>query len=209
MKNVEYITPIIPTHNRVLVKIKNTYDEKVSKGGIILPNMAHEDAQADSAGFNLSEWIIREGIVERMPRVIGNGYDWKPKHEINVGDRVYFPIVRFFDYPVLKIDDDYFLVVDYFDIYMRERDGVREPVNGYVIFRNETKKEKYLDYEVEKPSEWFTIEKMGQEVEYEYEELNYEREFKEGDRVILNVPPFKHDDIYLAQTRHIQLGVFG
>ena len=219
MRNVTFLeTAPIPTHNKVLVRVKDTYDEKKTASGIILSNAAHFESEADSPGFNLSEWIVRTGVVEKMPRILSlSNYDWYPNDEISVGDQVYWPIVRFFEYEVIKTDDGgLFMLVDYHDIHLKKVDGVAIPVNGFILFTQEKRTESALEYSVEKDEQWFDIVRIGQDIKYEYEPFNYEAEWEEGDRCILNVPPYKleaettrefDEQYFLAQKRHILMAI--
>ena len=111
MNNFDIIDKIgIPPANKVLVKVSNSYSVRKTTGGIFVANAAHEEAEADSEGFNLSEWIIRKGEVVKISDSLTMGdYDWKPNlNEIKEGDIVHWPIVRFFNYPAFKdIDGDF------------------------------------------------------------------------------------------------------
>jgi len=202
-----------PCENKILVRIEDKYSLKESKGGILLSNAAHEEAEADSPGFNLSEWIIRSGVVEEIPRKISSAsYDWYPAGEINKGDIVYWPIVRFFDYPVIRSHDGLFVLVDYHDIFVKRVGPIPIPINGYYLFTQEIEKQKALEYVVEKPTGWYKLIRMGMDVKYEYEGFNFKPLWKPGHLCYLNVPPFKlesdtgfdfKEKYYLAQKRHI------
>lgn len=202
-----------PPVGYLLVEVENTYDERVSKGGIVLPNMAHEEAEADSKGYNLSQWIIRSGKVVTMAESNKNvDYDWSDENEIQVGDLVYWSIVNFFDAPVLRKDDRIFLLIKYHDILIRIRDGVITPVNGFYLFTKIKKTKKALFYEVEKRNFWYKLEQMSKEVVYEDERFNFEPEFKEGWECFLLVPPIQIEadtninldkEYFVAQKRHI------
>lgn len=216
MTNFELISELFtPTHNKVLVKVTDTYNIKKSKGGLILSNAAHEEAKADSEGYNLSEWIIRHGEVVRMPRTLTKtGYDWEPCEEIEIGDEVYWSIVRFFDYPAFKKDYDFYLVVDYCDIYLRKRKEEITPVNGYYMFTQETVTKSIMEYEYEKNTEWHFLEKKGKDVVYDHH--NDTQVWEVGEKCLLSVPPFKLEadtdgefdkQYFLAQKRHILLSI--
>lgn len=216
MRDIVFIEkPIIPLHNQVLIKVEDTYDDKTSKGGIIMHNAASFDAEADSTGYNLSQWIIRSGIVHTMPRELSQqDYDWKPnKGDIKEGDEVFWPIVKFFDYPVLKTDaGDLFLLVNYHDIHLKIVDGKPVPVNGYYLFTQSTRERVIFEYVHEETTGRYRLEIIGDDVEYDYEEFNYGADWKVGDECLLAVPPFKLEaeisqqfekQYFLAQKRHI------
>lgn len=216
MNKLHYISgPCTPLHNQVLIKVDNTYWLRKSKGGILLANAAHEEAEADSPGYKLSEWIIRSGIVEKMPRLLTNGsYDWYPnKDDFREGDKVYWPIVRFFDYPVLQDNNDnVYLLVDYHDIYAKETNEGLIPVNGYYLFTPEFYTEKALEFEVKRLSQRFVLMKKSLPVIYEQEGFNNDTNWDEGDKCILMVPPIQlepetgqtfDEKYFLAQKRHI------
>lgn len=215
MRNVEIIDKEIqPLHDEVLIEIQDTFDEKVSKGGVVMVNVAHEEAEADSTGYSLSEWMIRYGTVARLPRMItGAGYDWKSALEIGEGDIVFWNISRAFRNPVFKtLDGKLYTLINYHEIHAKKVDGEVIPINGYCLFKNIKVEKAYFEYEFEEPSEWWKIVRMGKEVEYEYPEMNYKREFMEGEECILSVPPFRlyakidgEEELFLAQTRHIVL----
>ena len=215
MRNVEFIDKEIqPLHSQVLIAIEDTFDIKTSKGGILMANAAHEEAEADSTGFTLSDWIIRYGTVARLPRMItGAGYDWKAKLEIGEGDIVFWNISRAFRNPVLKtLDGKLYTLINYHELHAKKVGEKVIPINGYCLFKNVKVEKAYFEYEFDEPSEWWEIVKMGKEVEYEYPHMNYKREFKEGDVCILSVPPFRlyanidgEEELFLAQTRHIVL----
>lgn len=202
-----------PPQGKMIVKIDDTYDERVSAGGVILPNAAHDEAEADGEGFNLSEWIIRHGTVVKMPRFLSNeDYDWETADEIQVGDQVYWPIVRFFDYPVLRFEKQLFLIVDYFDILLRIREEEIRPVNGFYVFKQHPIIREWGAYRKEVYNPWFRLEMMGDEVVYKNAEFNYPPEWKPGMDCLIFVPPIKleadtnkslDEDFYMAQKRHI------
>lgn len=215
MRNIDLIDKEIqPLHSEVLIAIEDTFDIKTSKGGILMANAAHEEAEADSAGYTLSDWIIRYGTVARLPRMINKaGYDWKTELEIGEGDIVFWNISRAFRNPVLKtLDGNLYTLINYHEIHAKKKREEITPVNGFCLFRNIKKEKVYFEYEFEEPSEWWEIVKMGREVEYDYAHMNYKREFKEGDVCILSVPPFRlyshidgEEELFVAQTRHIVL----
>ena len=207
--------PITPTQNKVLIEIEDTYDIKTSKGGVLMSNAAHFDAEADSTGYNLSEWIIRTGVVHTMPRVLTmGGWDWMPnKGEVNVGDQVYWSIARFFTYPVIQTDDKrMFLLVDYHDLILKKVDGKPVPVNGFYLFTQMTEERKVFEHTIVDKLEEYKIVAIGDEIQYESDSFNYESIWEVGDTCILMVPPFKleskisqefENEYFLAQKRHI------
>ena len=216
MREITFLpNPIIPVLNKVLVEVENTYDVKTSKGGVIMPNAAHFEAEADSTGYNLSEWIIRTGVVHTMPRELSiRGYDWHPnKGEIQVGDQVYWSIARFFNYPVIQTDDKrMFLIVDYHDLIMKKVDGKPVPVNGFYLFTQMTAERKIFEHTIVDKLEEYKIVAIGDEVQYESDSFNYKSMWEVGDVCLLMVPPFKleakishefDEEYFLAQKRHI------
>lgn len=208
-----------PVHNEVVIRIHDDYKVKQRKSGIFLSNAAHDEAEADSEGFELSQFIIRSGVVVKMPRIIYPEYDWfANSDEIKVGDKVFWPIVNFFNYRYLyTLDGDLYIVVRYYDIHAKEVDGAAVPVNGYCLFEKEKKNEVALQYEAEKDSGWYSLVKLPeQDVVYERETFNYANDWKEGDRCMLSVPPFQLEantseefdkTYYLAQKRHIRMAL--
>jgi co-chaperonin GroES (HSP10) len=150
MRNVIHLkNTVIPTQNKVLVRIEDTYDIKKTDSGIWLPNAAHFEAEADSTGHNLSEFIIRTGVVEKMPRKLYRGnWDWYPNEdEIKEGDQVYWPIVRFFEYTVVKTDDGgLYILVDFHDIHMKKVNGKPIPVNGFYLFEQVISERKVFEH---------------------------------------------------------------
>lgn len=214
MREPEYINDIItPVNNKVLVQVADTYSTKQRKSGTLLANAAHEDATSDSDGYKLSEFIIRTGKIARMPRTVSPVYDWYPVDEFKEGDKVYWPIVKFFDYPVLKtLDGRMFMLIDYFDIHLKEVEGKPVPVNGFYLFEQETKGRDIFEYHVEESTNWYKIVAIGKEIKYVNDILNYKSDWVVGDVVYLNVPPFKLEadtaeefdkQYFLAQKRHI------
>ena len=144
MRNIDLIDKEIqPLHSEVLIAIEDTFDIKTSKGGILMANAAHEEAEADSAGYTLSDWIIRYGTVARLPRMINKaGYDWKTELEIGEGDIVFWNISRAFRNPVLKtLDGNLYTLINYHEIHAKKKGEEITPVNGFCLFRN-IKKEK-------------------------------------------------------------------
>lgn len=207
-----------PVHNEVIIKIDDTYKVRQRKSGVFLSNAAHDEAEADSDGFALSEFIIRSGIVVSMPRVLTMEYDWYPEEEIKVGDKVFWPIVNFFNYRYLyTLDGELYIAIKYYDIHAKEVNGKPVGVNGYYIFKKEKKQEVALQYVAEKDSGWYSIViKPEKEITYERDTFNYEDIWKEGDKCILNVPPFQleaetaeefGETYFLAQKRHIRIGL--
>lgn len=204
-----------PVHNEVIVKIDDNYKVKQRKSGVFLANSAHDEAEADSDGFELSEFIIRSGVVARMPRILTKEYDWLPvEGEIKEGDRVFWPIVNFFNYRYLyTLDGDLYIVVKYYDIHAKDLNGNPVPVNGYYLFAKEKKKEVALQYVAEKDSGWYTIKRKPENnVVYERSTFNADDIWEEEDKCLLNVPPFQleantseefGETYYLAQKRHI------
>lgn len=207
--------PITPVRNQVLVEIEDTYDEKTSSGGVIMHNAAHFEAEADSTGFNLSEWIIRTGVVHTMPRTLTlGGYDWHPNEgEVKVGDQVYWSIALFFKYPVIVTDDKRtFLLVNYHDLILKKVDGKPVPINGYYLFTQEVVDRVVFEHEYQEKLEEYKIVAIGDQVEYESDAFNYESIWEVGDICTLMVPPFKLEsnisreydkEYFLAQKRHI------
>ena len=219
MRDILYLDKLVtPTQNKVLVRVDDTFDVKERNSGVILANAAHDEAEADSPGFNLSEFMIRRGVVERMPRTLTVGYDWHPvEGEISEGDTVYWPISRFFDYPVIKtLDDELFLIVDYFDIHAKREGDIVVPVNGFYLFSKQVAEKAILEYEYEEATGYYILEKMGVDVKYENDQYNVKPIWEEGDVCMLYVPPFKLEgdtseefdkEYYLAQKRHIRLAL--
>ena len=211
--------PITPVLNKVLIEIEDTYNSKISKGGIIMNNAAHFDAEADSTGFELSQWIIRTGAVHTMPRVLSKGgYDWTPiQDEVKVGDQVYWSIARFFQYPVLQTDDKrMFLLVDYHDLIMKKVEGNPIPINGFYLFTQMTDERKIFEHTIIDKLEEYKIVAIGEEVQYEMNQFNYDSIWEAGDICTLMIPPFKleakisqefDEEYFLAQKRHILMGV--
>lgn len=202
-----------PPNGKLIVKVKDQYSEMLSKGGIILHNAAHEEAECDSEGYMLSEWIMREGEVMAMPVDIQTeDFDWEYLHEVEIGDTVHWPIVRFFDYPAFRIGEDIFLIVDYGDLIAKERDGELTPINGFYLFTKIKETVKALAYEVEKDTMWFKLEKKGVDVVYEDNRFNLPYLMNEGVHCLLIVPPYKFEgtmsqrldkEYFLCQKRHI------
>lgn len=197
---------------KLLVEIDYNYYERESKGGVILPNAAHEEAEADGDGFNLSEWIIRHGKVVRMGESDNESYDWVSDGEIKVGDVVYWSIVRYFDYPLIEVDKTYYLIVDYHDILVRVRNEELSPVNGFYLFTNEPLEDGWGAFVAVKHNPWYRLEQMGEEVKYEHYEFNYSGIWEVGMDCLLLVPPIKLEadtnrhldkDYFVAQKRHI------
>lgn len=217
MEGIFYVNQIdTPADGKVIVRIKDEYDLAVSNGGVLLSNAAHKEAQCSSEGFNLHEWIIRSGVVVKLPKNAYKGsYDWMPTDEIKLGDIVFWPIVKFFDYPKLKTpDNDLFMLVDYMDIYARISEGndLPDPVNGFYVFTRNFEHIKALEFETEKISEWYTLEKKGRDVVYDEDQFNDNRQWKVGSKCLLMVPPIQLEsnlkstfktDYFLAQKRHI------
>ena len=216
MKEITFLeNPITPLRNQVLIEVEDTYSVKESKGGIIMSNAAHFEAEADSTGFNLSEWIIRSGVVHTMPRVLTAGnYDWLPiKGEIKVGDQVYWSIILFFNYPVIQTDDKrMFLLVNYHDIILKKVDNKPVPVNGFYLFTQKTAERKVFDHTIVDKLEEYKIKAVGEEIEYSNDKFNFDPIWGVGDNCILMVPPYKleadtdrefDEQYFLAQKRHI------
>jgi hypothetical protein len=209
----------VPVHNNVIIKIDDTYKVKQRESGVFLMNAAHDEAEADSDGYTLSEFVIRGGVVVSMPRVLYPEYDWFPvENEINVGDKVFWPIVNFFNYRYLyKLNGELFIEVKYYDIHAKEIDGKPVPVNGFYLFKREKKKEVALQFIAEKDSEWYSIvKKPVKEVIYQRDTFNHDGTWSVGDKCMLNVPPFQleaktseefSEPYYLAQKRHILIAV--
>lgn len=216
MKDVIFLEkPIIPVQNKVLIEIEDTYDLKKSKGGVLMPNAAHFEAEADSTGYHLSEWIIRTGTVHAMPRELTmGGYDWHPnKDEVKVGDQVYWSIARFFNYPVIQTDDKrIFLIVDYHDLIMKKVGEKPVPINGFYLFTQQVVIRTVFEHVYEEKLEEYRIEAIGDEIQYESDSFNYKAIWEVGDVCLLMVPPFKLEanisqefklEYFLAQKRHI------
>ena len=208
-----------PVHNEVVIRIQDDYKVKQRNSGIFLSNAAHDEAEADSEGYELSQFIIRSGVVVKMPRILYPEYDWfANQREIKEGDKVFWPIVNFFNYRYLyMLSGELFIVVNYYDIHAKEIDGIPVPVNGYCIFEQEKKQEVAFEYVAEKESGWYSlVRKPEKDVIYERETFNYEDIWEVGDRCLLNVPPFQLEaktseefekSYYLAQKRHIRIAV--
>lgn len=217
MEGIVYIDKLMtPADGKLLVQIKDEYSITSSPSGILLANAAHKEAQASSRGFNLHEWIIRSGKVVKLPERLEKGsYDWTPVDDIKEGDIVFWPIIRFFDYPVFKTtNDDIYLLVDYMDIYGRICDGDDDivPVNGFYMFSANKEVIKALDYEFEKDSMWYTLEKKCLDIVYDEDQFNYPDLWQIGSKCMLMVPPIQLESnltrrqdkhYYMAQKRHI------
>lgn len=215
MREVIYMDKApIPMHNNVIVKVDDTYSIKMRNSGIFASNAAHDEAECDSPGFELSEFIIRHGVVVNLPRKLYLEYDWYANEdEIKVGDKVFWNIVNFFNYPLIHtFNGEVFLEVKYWDIHLKEVDGKPVPVNGYYLFEKDKTEETALAYTVEKDSGWFKIKAIGEEVTFENDYFNYPSIWEADDRCLLNVPPYQLEaktseqfdgEYYLAQKRHI------
>jgi hypothetical protein len=218
VKEITFLkNPPTPLNNQILIEIEDTYDLKKSKGGVLMPNAAHFEAEADSTGFNLSEWIIRTGTVHTMPRELSMGdYDWQPNDEIKVGDEVYWSISRFFNYPVIQTDDKkMFLIVDFHDLIVKKVEGKPVPINGFYLFIQMTSERKIFEHTIVDKLEEYKIVAIGEDVVYEHEPFNFKAEWEVGDRCVLMVPPFRLEaetsqefdkKYFLAQKRHILMG---
>lgn len=201
-----------PPQGKILVEIDYDYYERTSQGGIVLPNAAHEEAECDSDGYTLSEWIIRHGKIVDIGETDTPDYDWNFNGELAVGDVVYWSIVRFFDYPLIKCEKKYYLLMDLHEIILKVVDGKPVPVNGFYLFSNTPIKDGWGAYEIERYNPWYKLEKMGEEVIYDHYEFNYTDLWEAGMDCLLLVPPFKleadtnrhlENDYFLAQKRHI------
>jgi len=170
-------------------------------------------------GFELSQWIIRTGVVHTMPRKLSmGGYDWEPNPgEIKVGDQVYWSIARFFQYPVIVTDDKkMFLLVDYHDLILKKVGDTPVPVNGFYLFTQMSSERKIFEHTIVDKLEEYKIVAIGDEVEYELDQFNYDAIWEVGDVCTLLVPPFKleakisqefDEEYFLVQKRHILMGV--
>ena len=62
-----------PVRNKVLVSVEDHFNEIKTKSGLILPNVAHNEASANSPGYSFSEFIPRFGTVLALPKTITSG----------------------------------------------------------------------------------------------------------------------------------------
>jgi len=217
MRNVHMVDKVgVPTGNKVLVKIDGKgFDIKKTDGGILIVNAADNDAEASSHGYSLSEFMVRTGEVVAVPGVLTSGsYDWDTENELIVGDIAYWPIITFFDMQVVMDSDGFtYLLVDYHEIHLRERNGEIQPINGFYLFSGIIETEKALEYSVEKQSMWYSLKYKGNNVNYHEKDYNYDDGiWQVGDECFLSVPPFKLEgelskrfekQYFLAQKRHI------
>lgn len=141
-----------PVRNRILVSIEDHFNKIVRKSGIIIPNIAHADASADSKGYCISEFAIRFGTVVSVPETITSGsFDYETKCEVEVGDIVYWNLISFASHIPLVCDEKKYLLVDYHEIILKvDKNEQIVPINGYCIFTATPIEEKFLAYTVTK-----------------------------------------------------------
>jgi co-chaperonin GroES (HSP10) len=125
-----------PVRNKVLVSVDDHFNEIKTKSGLILPNVAHNEASANSPGYSFSEFIPRFGTVLALPKTITSGtFDYETKCEIEVGDTVYWNLIAFASCIPLVCDEKKYLLVDYHELILFV-DNKQQivPINGYALF---------------------------------------------------------------------------
>ena len=136
-----------PVYNRVLIRVIDTFETFMSKGGIQLVNLTHEESWADSKEYNITEFVPRHGIVVTLPRKVTRGsFDYDTLNELQVGDMVYWSSISFKEHIPLVYNDEKYLLVDYHDIVVRIRYGEMVPINGFGLFKSVPKTETVLAY---------------------------------------------------------------
>lgn len=186
----------IPTNNKVLVEVTDTFDSIITKLGIELPNMSHEDSWGDSPGYSFSEFIIRYGRVKATPRLITSGsFDYETNNELKINDIIYWNIVAFRDSQPIVVDNKKYLLVDYHEIILRVRDEAITPINGNCLFTPVQEEHTYGEYThiVQKTKKWI-IWRKPEQLNKELNPRYYVDDIWEaGDEVYLQVmdKPFK------------------
>lgn len=125
-----------PVRNRVLVSIDDHFNEIKTKSGLILPNVSHNEASANSPGYSYSEFAVRFGTVVSIPKVITSGtFDYETKCEVEVGDIVYWNLISFASHIPLVCDEKKYLLVDYHEIILKvDKNEQIVPINGNALF---------------------------------------------------------------------------
>lgn len=140
--------------------------------------------------------------MERSGRVIAACDGVKPTEknnyetdiEVEPGDEVWFSSSAFAtserEGRLFKVDDRTFIVMDYHRLYMKERDGVSQMLNGYMLLEPV---EKYRDSIIELPkkeyySDIYRLAKRGEPIRYIGKYYD-DPAIKEGDYVYTR---FKH-----------------
>ena len=158
-----------PVYNRILVSVIDTFDEFVSKGGVTLINSMAEGAWADSDIANITEYIMRHGVVVDLPdKVTSGSFDYDTDIEVKVGDIVYWNSISFKEHIPLVHEGKKYLLVDYHELLLRIRDDRITPVNGFALLRPIEKVATALAYTVVTPvtEQW--------EITHKPENLNWE-----------------------------------
>jgi hypothetical protein len=185
-----------PVNNKVLVEVEDTFSGFVSQGGIQLVNTVDGEAWGDNKGYNITEFIVRHGVVVGMPGVITSGsFDYETINELEIGDVVYWNSISFKSHQPIVCEGKKYLLVDYHEIILFIDKGIICPINGFVLLKAVPSEERALSYVVKKPitGKWEIYFKPL----FHNTELNPKHEFTDiwsvGDIVHISVidKPFK------------------
>ena len=165
-----------PVCNKILIQVKDTFDEFKTPGGIDIINCVDKEAWADSPGFTISEFIIRYGKVVRVPFSVSKGsFDYETTLEVKPGDIVYMNSISFKEHTPLVCEGEKYLLVDYHEVIFRIRNGEITPVNGFCLFKAVPKETTVLQYTTRQniTERWLLTHKP----DYLNKELNPRNEF--------------------------------
>ncbi len=189
MKKEIWIDQIgIPCMNQVLIEIEDIYSSFKTKSGLIIKSNYHEDSTADSIGHSVSDFIPRKGKVIALPKYITNyKYDYDTTCELQNGDDVFWTPNSSSEQTVLfcSVFKKKYVLVDYHEIIIRERNGKLMPINGFILLSPVGKEEIALQYKkTSKISDLWDIKLLPETFPVsETETRNGEFIFEAGDRV--------------------------
>lgn len=179
-----------PLNNHVLVEVEDIFDKIITKSGIELPNMSHEESKGDSPNYSFREFAVRFGRVVNVPETISVGsFDYETECEVEKGDIVYWNYFSFLNHQPVVMGDRKFLLVDYHEILLKIRDDKLIPINGNALFTPVQEIFKFGEYEsvVKKTNRWKIFALSEKEVKHLNPRHYTDTEWKIGDEVILAV----------------------
>jgi len=198
MRNQIYIDslPTAMVNNKVLVGVEDTFEGFKTKGGIELVNLTEPDSWADSKQFNISEFVMRNGKVLLVPKVITKGsFTYNTDCELEIGDTVWWNLISFQNHVPLIYNRKLYLMVDYHEILARKRDGKITPINGMGLFTPVAKTSTALSYCVQTgfSDEWILDTLPQRPLRYKDDRRSVSDIWAVGDKVRLLVggSPFK------------------
>jgi hypothetical protein len=214
---LDSVKTLKPKRGCVIIRVDSLVNESISFANgksLVLMSVTDTERSRNSS---------KRGVVYSTPSETSYGGGWSnvDKHcNVLSGDVVYFAYDVIAQYlheeatgdrdgvlRVVKSDDSFYIFVPYPMIFMRERDGVREALNGFVIgIKPELEKESELEIQTKKDNRSIVVTvpvALGSEADEWYQPEVGERIAFRGLALPIDADLFNKQELYYIRPKSI------